>query len=564
MPNDSATVLIEKPEVVTSGLDRLFLFLLLAITFAALVPMLVLGASEFISYDGYWHVFIAKQDQWRLFLSEYRKDAHPILYSLALRVITLFGHSRLAYRSASIIPGMVSVYLLGRIAGRLCSNKAVALLAAAAYGFSMVMIGIIIDVRSYPLALMFVIVAFYYLVDFIAQTYVASANRSLVLFGIFTSLAIASEYYAIFFLVACIGVLALLPATHPVSRKRSKKWAIQNWYAPLIAFGLPLIVIAYFYLTHVKYQPVSYNHVHDFYWTPGSSRVDFILRNLRVDLNYIFPVEISSTTILLGILVVFVPLLLYFGLFRKQSHESLAVGIPGLILLLLLVELIVFSLLGWYPFGGNDRHQSLLFPFLILTAFILLDQLITYLSASWLKTGILGTIAILIAANFSYRWQKTPRRSVELFTEEYRTFQEKVAPAQAVYVDQFTLIAYYIHTHDWKWEFRRHFREPDRVDEYDLTSPTGQHFVLLRNIDRWNFDLSNPGIYQMLARSLHDARLKSVNMFLVKQLHGHSDSSAIAAEENQIRKLAADARLQVTSLYADNAEAGITFTVASL
>jgi len=30
---------------------------------------------------------------------------------------------------------------------------------------------------------------------------------------------------------------------------------------------------------------------------------------------------------------------------------------------------------------------------------------------------------------------------------------------------------------------------PDRVDEYDLTSPTGQHFVLLRNIDRWNFDL---------------------------------------------------------------------------
>jgi hypothetical protein len=63
MPNRPSTVPIEKPEVVTSGLDRLFPFLLLGITLAALVPALVLGASEFISYDGYWHLFIAKQDR---------------------------------------------------------------------------------------------------------------------------------------------------------------------------------------------------------------------------------------------------------------------------------------------------------------------------------------------------------------------------------------------------------------------------------------------------------------------------------------------------------------------
>jgi hypothetical protein len=562
MPNNPSTVLLEKPEVVTRDLDRLFPFLLLGITLAALVPVLVLGASEFISYDGYWHLFIAKQDRWKLFFSEYRKDAHPILYHLALRVISpLFGCSRLAYRSASIIPGVASVYLLGRIAGRLCISKVVALLTAAAYGFSMTMIGITIDVRSYPLALVFVIAALYYLVDFLARTYDASANRSLILFGTFTSLAIASEYYAVFFLVACLGVLALLWATHPVFRERSTEWAIRNWFAPVIALGTPSVVIAYFYRTHIKYHSISFNHVHEFYWTPGSSRVDFILRNLRADLNYILPVKISSATILLGILVVFVPLLTYFGLFRKQSHESLAVGVPGLVLLLLLVELIVFSLLGWYPFGGNDRHQSILFPFLTLTAFILLDRLITYLSVSWLKTGILGAIAVLITANFSYRWHKTPRRSVELLTKEYQTFQGKVAPAQALYVDQFTLIAYYIQTHDWKWKFRRHFREPDRVDEYDLTSPTGQHLVLLRNIDRWNFDLSKPEIYQVLLRSLHDAQLTSANMFLVKQVHAHADPPAIAAEVNRIRKLAADAGLQVSSLYADNTQAAITFTV---
>src|SRR6266481_6817171 len=105
MLNTSSTALIGKPKVVTSDLDRLFPFLLLAITFAALVPALVLGASEFISYDGYCHVFMDTQNRWKLFLFEYGRDAHPTLYHLVLRAIALFDHSRLAYRSASIIPG---------------------------------------------------------------------------------------------------------------------------------------------------------------------------------------------------------------------------------------------------------------------------------------------------------------------------------------------------------------------------------------------------------------------------------------------------------------------------
>jgi len=46
MPSNPLTVLTEKPEVVTSGVDRLFPFLLLGITLAALVPALVLGSAN--------------------------------------------------------------------------------------------------------------------------------------------------------------------------------------------------------------------------------------------------------------------------------------------------------------------------------------------------------------------------------------------------------------------------------------------------------------------------------------------------------------------------------------
>jgi hypothetical protein len=409
---------------------------------------------------------------------------------------------------------------------------------------------------------MFVIVAFYYLVDFLLATYDIPPKRSLMLFGVFTGLAIASEYYAIFFLFACVGVLGLLWVTHFAMRESLKKWATRNWYAPAIAFGLPVTVIAYFYETHIRYHHlIAYNHVREFYWTPGSSLIDFILCNLCADLNYLFPIQIPSVTVLLGVLIVFVPLLTYFGVFRKQSHRLLAVDVPGLVLLLLLVELIVCGLLRVYPFGGNDRHQSILFPFLTLTTFILLDRLIACVSASWLKTGILGATAVLLAANFSYQWRKMPRRSVELLAQEYGIFQANVAPAQALFVDQFTLIAYYIQTHDWKWKFRRHIQK-SHVDEYYLTSPMGERLVLLRNRGEWNFDLSRPEMYKVLAQSLHEAQLTSANLFLIKQLRGHSDSSTVAAEKTRIRKFAADAGLEVTSLYADNAQAAVTFTVA--
>ena len=73
---------------------------------AALVPRFVLGASQFIQFDGYWHVFTATQDRWALFLSEWHIDAHPPLYYLLLRIVAKMGHSHLVYRSASIIPGV--------------------------------------------------------------------------------------------------------------------------------------------------------------------------------------------------------------------------------------------------------------------------------------------------------------------------------------------------------------------------------------------------------------------------------------------------------------------------
>ena len=403
------TTLLARMGIRRDTFDRLFPYLLLAITLAALVPVLELGIFRPIDPDGYEHVGVSLMD-WGALLGRWRGFAHPILYLLVLRVPALLGHSNLAWRSASIIPGMAGVYLLGLIAARLCKNKAVALLAAAAYGFSATMREIVIDVRSYPLALFFVLAAFYCFVDSLAGA--ARRNRSLAWFGILTSLAIASEYYAILFFLACVGALALLGAAHPLLRGRALEWARRNWRVLITAFGLPVAVIACFYLAHMKNQltgPMSLAswHLPEFYWKPGASRMAFVLRNLRADMNYMLPVEMSSVgvAVALGVLAVFTPLLLYPTLFRKQPDESPASGLLGLVLLLLLAELIILSLLRLYPFGGYVRQQSILFPFFTLAAFLLLDRIIDFVPASgrlsWLRAGILVVAGAVIVVNYS-------------------------------------------------------------------------------------------------------------------------------------------------------------------
>ena len=154
----SATLVPLQPSV--SWLDRHFTHLLFAIAAAGLIPCIAFGRFQYIGFDGWWHVFTATQDRWMNFLAEWRYDAHPPLFYLLLRLVAHFGHSRLILRSISIASGVAGSYVMGVVAGKICRYKASALLAALAYTFSWSMIEINCEVRSYPLALAFILLAF--------------------------------------------------------------------------------------------------------------------------------------------------------------------------------------------------------------------------------------------------------------------------------------------------------------------------------------------------------------------------------------------------------------------
>jgi len=58
-------------------------------------------------------------------------------------------------------------------------------------------------------------------------------------------------------------------------------------------------------------------------------------------------------------------------------------------LVLLVSELIVLAVIGRYPFGGESRHQSIIFPFVLLSGFLLLDGSVSFLRFPLMKKLVL-------------------------------------------------------------------------------------------------------------------------------------------------------------------------------
>jgi uncharacterized membrane protein len=121
-----------------------------------------LGATQFIEYDGYWHVFIAAQDDWQQFRWEYNANFHPPLFYLLLKVAMRFGRSRLVYRAISLAAGIAAIFVIGQIAKKISRVSYMPAFAALAYGIGLPSIIISCEVRSYMLSVFFILVSFYY------------------------------------------------------------------------------------------------------------------------------------------------------------------------------------------------------------------------------------------------------------------------------------------------------------------------------------------------------------------------------------------------------------------
>src|SRR5262249_47368773 len=141
---------------------------LAAVLLLTATVLVLIGRREFIGYDSWWPVFIGGQDGWRNFWREVRDNAHPPLFYFLLRLASAWiGPTLLAYRAVSIAATVASTALVASIVRRTTANRALAVVAAAAFGLAYGAIMVGLEVRAYALCAAFTLLAFVFYLDWL-------------------------------------------------------------------------------------------------------------------------------------------------------------------------------------------------------------------------------------------------------------------------------------------------------------------------------------------------------------------------------------------------------------
>ncbi|MDP9055097.1 MAG: glycosyltransferase family 39 protein [Acidobacteriota bacterium] len=538
-----------------SNACRGFVLVLICITAAAAIPALWLGSSQYIEYDGYWHVFIAQQDHWSRFWDDIRVNAHPPLFFLLLRVMLRFGHSLLVYRSISLAAGIASVFLVGWVARKVTNSSPRSWQSALLYGFALPAVIMACEVRSYMLSVFFVLLSFSFLLDVAGGDAPGTAGsrnqvKARAGFAIFAILACLSHYFAFFY---CGAAMALLGARF-VSRKT--RGLATSWLEEAATL-LPITgTILTLYLVHARYLAEIQGHLLPYYYDRAGheSGAAFLLRNSGNLLNLFAPWPISSDTVTLAVALLAMAGGIFALLVMRRLRDTVSASATWTLLItwMMLAMIALAALAGKYPFGGDLRQQYILFPFFLLCLAIVLERLVAPIAARvprFARLLLNGLAAALIVAVGLGQFSEYPKSGNNVLADNVQTF-DRVEPAPAVvYLDQFNLITFFIYHHDWNWKLEK--RQPlPGIDIYNLVRGN-QRILVLRDRERWNLDPEELGFYGQMARFLRTLKVLGITVFDVRQTPPYVPYGNVTMVRASISHKTRDAGLCLPQMWVD-------------
>ncbi|MGO8971231.1 MAG: hypothetical protein ACLQDQ_16870 [Myxococcaceae bacterium] len=484
---------------------------LIALASAAVLTWL--SKHEFVGFDSFWHVFVARQETWSAFWREILENTHPPFFHLLLKAaIGLFGTSVLVYRAVPIAGIGIATVFIALAVATATRNAPLAIVAAAAFGLSANAIEIGIEIRSYGIFLAAVAAATAVWLEWLGKMPRATSPGTRIVFAAASSFAVLSHYSGFF-------VLAAMLATPPVLYLSHRRWRIKltrelsrHGAALAAMFGVPCLVAVsvYWVLVHRYHNGLA--HVAGFMFEAGTeSRWAFVLRNGRNLLQLFVPSFGMPAGLVLGIWSVIG--LVIFGILLSGLRQGHLAAVPLVTLVLLLFANVVAGLAGRYPFGGNSRHELFLFPFAILVLFAGIDGARRMMPSVWSSNRLWTTASAAAVATTVW----LTLSSIPLFAEQpawraqINRFRSDFAMPPAVLVDQFNLVMFFGHYHDWRWHLRWQDLHDPMCQVWEV-SQGDQRFSVCR-AQAWQLDFSQSTAYADLSECLDRSGSKSVAVF---------------------------------------------------
>lgn len=522
--------------------------LLALISLLAAAPMVYFAVHQRIDYDGWWHIFIAREVQWARFWRDVYYNAHPPLYYLLLRGVTFLGFDRVVYRSLSIVAAVVATFVVGRIAARVFRSPAVSLLCALAFGFAMTTVVMAGAVRSYMVGTMLLLIAFRHYLDLLDPSLERIEPKTRVLFAVSLTGAVLTHYSAIFFFCAAMALPWLYAALDRQYRKGWRERLRARWTDEIATVGPVAAVVVAVYVAHVSRFAERLYHMKQFYLArPESLGVFFLQGASFLKWSIVSEIDLFSPIPIAGLhgaaRAVFVAGMVGavagLALALRSRRDWVVASAPVATLVILTGATIGASLLGRYPFGGALRHQFVLFPFVMLTCFGLLDEFLARCHHPRVRRVVLAAACAAVVLNGLAQWKLLHLAHEEPSTEEVANFDRFFDDSDAVYVDQFSLIPFFANHQRDEWSAQRRFGV--KFFALPVIEPRRTHLVL-RDMTRWSCDLSDPGLYADLHQAIEEGRLASVDLFRLRQ-----DAHLLPPPSRPERKRLADSVTQVAA-----------------
>jgi uncharacterized membrane protein len=534
--------------------DLYFLPALLFITVGALLIRLYVGSREFMDFDEWQQVFIASVPRWIDLKYELRNEAHPPVFYILLKALLAFGSGKLWYRCLAIVPGAASVFLVGMIGRKVFRFSSVALLCAGAMALSTAAITISIEVRQYQLATFFILVAFLSFLSILRS----QARPRLLYFATFSAasaLAVGCHYFAFLFLVPCLLVSLFFEFRSCQSLAVcGRKVTPRRTLGLTLSFTLPLCAFVYFYLKYIQNFNLHGHPGEEFYWRLAVNETwrTFLLRNFQNFMNLFSPVQFQSQLVLLLVLAVLGigSIFIFLKSRREERTKYRYRAIPAAFVAIIVLELMTLSLAGKYPFGGLVRHQYIAGPFLLLATFSVVDDALSLL-ISGLRVVLLTVVALLMASHLIVAWPGiiVYPDGPKLYSWAFDHYQSSFPQAQAVYVDHWGVIGYYMNTDNRKRRFVRGITGVAFIDQYRVGRPSGG-IDIFYDKSRYNLDLSDPMLYNSFATCLTESGIKELTLFFL------TPGDVPIADPNGLRSTiierAADGGLSATKVVIDH------------
>jgi hypothetical protein len=491
---------------------RLGLVVVLGLT-AGLLSQL--ASRQFVGYDSYWHVFIARQEHWWSFWQEVLANAHPPLYYLALKVgIWLLGPSHFAYRAISIAAVLVGSVCLALIVERVTRSALAGLIAAAGFGLSYNSAVNALEVRAYTLSVALLLVAFWAYLDWVRTPPHRFPGWKRGVFAGMLVAALLTHYASFFFLAAALGTPVLLWLIDARWRRRLVAESRQHLTGLVVMFGVPLTVALAAYAAHAALWAHGLTHVADFMFDPARETVvEFLIRTTQALAVLFLPTSLGPGPWSLAAVGAVVGVISWLTLRRRGRTRARVVPLAflGLMAALNMVAAVAHR----YPYGGEARQEYFLFPFAVMSLVLAAERVRTMLPAGLARSGWSGILGLILAWSVwswttAFPW--TPNYPMR---NQLDTLRSSFGVPGAVLVDQFNFINLYADYHDWNWSLDRQEAHRSAWQIWRVSKgPTG--FRVCRD-GRWQLDLSQGDTYFALADCLEMSGADQVVVFRPQQ-----------------------------------------------